>query len=171
MRGVELRDVTTAAGRALTQILLVGVAHLTYACQHAAAEPPKPLSKARTDGPFLASAAAARHRCCRGAHRGLSLAPTLTTDDGVWYAVPAHITGDIAGPTFASTRRKDHAAGLAALATEAARRSWCHGVGRRVCTPSLVWRSALMPVHGPTALQAKLKLEGRSVLTCGSLGR
>ena len=28
-----------------------------------------------------------------------------------------------------------------------------------------------MPVHGPTALQAKLKLEGRSVLTCGSLGR
>ena len=23
-----------------------------------------------------------------------------------------------------------------------------------------------MPVHGPTALQAKLKLEGRSVLTC-----
>ena len=31
MRGVELRDVTTAAGRALTQILLVGVAHLTYA--------------------------------------------------------------------------------------------------------------------------------------------
>ena len=33
------------------------------------------------------------------------------------------------------------------------------------------WRSALMPVHGPTALQAKLKLEGRSVLTCGSLGR
>ena len=29
MRGLELRDVTTAAGRALTQILLVGVAHLT----------------------------------------------------------------------------------------------------------------------------------------------
>ena len=28
-----------------------------------------------------------------------------------------------------------------------------------------------MPVHGPTAFQAKLKLEGRSVLTCGSLGR
>ena len=28
-----------------------------------------------------------------------------------------------------------------------------------------------MPVHGPTALQAKPKLEGRSVLTCGSLGR
>ena len=55
--------------------------------------------------------------------RGLSLAPTLTTDDGVWYAVPAHITGDIAGPNFASTRRKDHAAGLAALATEAARRT------------------------------------------------
>ena len=27
-----------------------------------------------------------------------------------------------------------------------------------------------MPVHGPTALQAKLKLESRSVLTCGSLG-
>ena len=81
------------------------------------------------------------------------------------------ITGDIAGPTFASTRRKDHAAGLAALATEAARRTWCHGVERRVCTPSLDWRSALMPVHGPTALQAKLKLEGRSVLTCGSLGR
>ena len=26
-----------------------------------------------------------------------------------------------------------------------------------------------MPVHGPTALQAKLKLEGRSVLTFGSL--
>ena len=119
----------------------------------------------------MASAAAARHRCCRGAHRGLSLAPTLTTDDGVWYAVPTHITGDIAGPTFASTRRKDHAAGLAALATEAAQRSWCHGVERRVCTPSLDWRSALMPVHGPTALQAKLKLEGRSVLTCGSLGR
>ena len=38
MRGVELRDVATAAGRALTQILLVGVARLrlTYACQHAA---------------------------------------------------------------------------------------------------------------------------------------
>ena len=69
----------------------------------------------------MASAAAARHRCGRGAHRGLSLAPTLTTDDGVWYAVPAHIIGDISGPTFASTRRKDHAAGLAALATEAAR--------------------------------------------------
>ena len=38
MRGLELRDVTTAAGRALTQILLVGVAHLTYGyachCQH-----------------------------------------------------------------------------------------------------------------------------------------
>ena len=57
------------------------------------------------------------------------------------------------------------------LATEAAQRSWCHGVERRVCTQSLDWRSALMPVHGPTALQAKLKLEGRSVLTCGSLGR
>ena len=28
-----------------------------------------------------------------------------------------------------------------------------------------------MPAHGPTALQEKLKLEGRSVLTCGSLGR
>ena len=28
-----------------------------------------------------------------------------------------------------------------------------------------------MPVHGLTALQAKLKLESRSVLTCGSLGR
>ena len=40
MRGFELRVVTTAAGRALTQILLVGVAHLIYACQHAAAEPP-----------------------------------------------------------------------------------------------------------------------------------
>lgn len=40
MKWLELRDVTTAAGRALTQILLVGVAHLTYACQHAAAEPP-----------------------------------------------------------------------------------------------------------------------------------
>ena len=36
MRGVELRVVTTAAVRALTQILLVGVAHLTYACQQAA---------------------------------------------------------------------------------------------------------------------------------------
>ena len=36
MRGLELRDVTTAAGRALTQILLVGVARLTYACQHTA---------------------------------------------------------------------------------------------------------------------------------------
>ena len=69
---------------------------------------------ARVGSAFLASAAAARHRCGRGAHRGLSLAPTLTTDDGVWYAVPAHITGDIASPTFASTRRKDHAAGLAA---------------------------------------------------------
>ena len=41
MRGLELRDVTTVAGRAaLTQILLVGVAHLTYACQRTAAEPP-----------------------------------------------------------------------------------------------------------------------------------
>ena len=40
MRGVELRDVTTAAGRALTQILLVGVAHLTYACQRTAVQPP-----------------------------------------------------------------------------------------------------------------------------------
>ena len=57
MRGVELRVVTTAAGRALTQILLVGVAHLTYACQRTAVQPPSPLSKARTDGPFLASAA------------------------------------------------------------------------------------------------------------------
>ena len=36
MKGLELRDVTTAAGRALTQILLVGVAHLTYACQRTA---------------------------------------------------------------------------------------------------------------------------------------
>ena len=40
MRGFELRVVTTAAGRALTQILLVGVAHLTYACQRTAVQPP-----------------------------------------------------------------------------------------------------------------------------------
>ena len=39
----------------------------------------------------------------RGAHRGLSLAPTLTTDEyGVWQAIPSHIKGDVAGPTFAS---------------------------------------------------------------------
>ena len=35
-----------------------------------------------------------RHRCCRGAHRGLSLAPTLTADDGVWHAVARTITHD-----------------------------------------------------------------------------
>ena len=58
-------------------------------------------------------------------------------------------------------RRKPHGgAGAMVLNVECALQS-----------PSLVWRSALMPVHGPTALQAKLKLEGRSVLTCGSLGR
>ena len=38
MRGFELRVVTTAAGRALTQILLVRVAHLTYACQAASVQ-------------------------------------------------------------------------------------------------------------------------------------
>ena len=40
MKGLELRDVTTAVGRALTQILLVGVAHLAYACQRTAVQPP-----------------------------------------------------------------------------------------------------------------------------------
>ena len=77
--------------------------------------------------------ATARHRCCRGTHRGLSLAPTLTTDDGVWYVVPAHITTCPGPPANSPERPCCWSCSSWANRTEGLV-PWCW---TSVCTPSL----------------------------------